>query len=129
MSAPSDEILRREFKHGKTAYGFQWNVSHHKKLGHDTGDLASLYAHLISIHRGEVPEEPFSDPVFTRASRLKLDLGSRPQKTALRLRLERAGDIRSPADSELVETIRQYHRDIGDQSYCADHGILSEFVR
>jgi hypothetical protein len=76
-----------------------------------------------------VPEEIFSDPVFTRASRLRLDLGGRPQKTALRLRLERAGDLHSLGDSELVEAIRQYHRDIGDQTYCADHSILSEFVR
>ena len=123
-----DEILRREFKHGKTAYGFQWNLTHHKRLGIDSGDLASLYAHLATIQKGQVPEEPFSNPVFTRASRLKLDLDDRANKTALRLRLEKAGSIRSSGDDELVRNIRQYHRDLADETYCADHSILSEFV-
>jgi hypothetical protein len=129
MVSESDEILRREFKHGKTAYGFQWNVSHHKRIGHESGDLASLYAHLSTIQRGQVPEEPFSDPVFTRASRLRLDLSSRSEKTALRLRLEKAGSIETKVDDDLVNNLRQYHRDIGDQTYSADHSILSEFVR
>lgn len=129
MPAESDEILRRDFKHGKTAYGFQWNVSHHKNLGHENGDLASLYAHLTLIHRGHVPDAPFSDPIFTRASRLRLDLGNRSQRTALRLRLEKAGDICSSVDDDLVQKIREYHRDIGNDTYCADHSILSEFVR
>ncbi len=123
-----DEILRREFKHGKTAYGFQWNVTHHNSLGIDSGDLASLHAHLITIHRGQVPEEPFSNPVFTRASRLKLDLESRASKTALRLRLEKAGSILSSGEDDLVLNIRQYHRDIGDDTFSADHNILSEFI-
>ncbi|MGQ4912147.1 MAG: PD-(D/E)XK nuclease family protein [Candidatus Thorarchaeota archaeon] len=124
-----DEILYREFRHGQVAYGFQWNVSNHRRLGHETGDLASLYAHLETIHRNKVPERPFVDPLYTRASRLKLSMSSRKEKTYLRRKLEKSKSITTCPTDDIVEKVREYHRARNDTTYQADHAILKEFIK
>jgi hypothetical protein len=128
MSSDSPEILRREFRHGQVAYGFQWNVTNHQRLGHKTGDLASLYAHLLTIHRDNVPEAPFSDPLYTRSSRLKLSMSTKAEKTALRRKLENTRALSSSVEDDIVEKIRQYHRDNDLVGVNADHSILRDFV-
>jgi hypothetical protein len=128
MSSDKHEIARREYKHGKIAYGFQWNKSHHEKLGKSKGDLASLWAHLTTIARGKIPETPFRDPFYTRASRLKLAKMSPSRKVAYRRNLLSKGLVRHIPDSELVSMIREFHRVHNDFSYSADHSILKEFL-
>lgn len=128
MPVDEPEIARREFKHRKVAYGFQWNKTHHKAHGCTEGDLASLWAHLTTIARGQIPETPFRDPFFFRASRLRLKKMSLPGKVAFRKKLLSSGLVRRIVDSELIELTRKYHRLRNDLSYCADHSILSEFI-
>ncbi|MFW9965119.1 MAG: PD-(D/E)XK nuclease family protein, partial [Candidatus Sifarchaeia archaeon] len=128
MPPASNDILRRDFQHGKVAYGFQWNTAHHKELGHTEGDLASLWAHLNSILTGNVPANPFSDPFYTRASRLRFTEMSKPEKIGLRKKLKRTGALFSNIEDALVNLLRDYHRSRNDLSYCADHSILKEFI-
>jgi hypothetical protein len=123
-----DDILRREFQHGRTAYGFQWNIAHHKDLGHEEGDLSSLWAHLNSIHIGKVPQLPFDDPFYNRASKLRLSEMSPAQKVGLRKKLERSGKIETNVSDELVKLLREYHRSRNDLSYSAGHDIMKEFL-
>ncbi len=128
MSSENPEIARREYKHGKIAYSFQWNKTHHKELGKSEGDLASLWAHLTTIARGKIPENPFRDPFYTRASRLRLAKMSASKKVAFRRRMIAKGFIEHIPDSALVSMIREYHRNRNDLSYSADHSILKEFL-
>jgi len=128
MVPASDDILRREFQHGKVAYGFQWNTAHHKQLGHEQGDLASLWAHLNSILSGNVPANPFIDPFYTRASRLRFSDMTKPEKIGLRKKLKRTGALTTNIDDDLVCLLREYHRSRSDITYCADHSILKEFI-
>ncbi|MFX1604930.1 MAG: hypothetical protein ACFFDD_03415 [Promethearchaeota archaeon] len=129
MPSASDNILGRDFQHGKVAYGFQWNTTHHKRLGYKEGDLASLWAHLNSILSGKVPANPFIDPFFTRASRLRFSEMSKPEKVGFRKRLVRTGALIYRVDDDLVNKLRNYHRFRNDPSYCADHSILKEFIQ
>lgn len=124
----TDDILRREFQHGKIAYGFQWNIAHHKALGYTEGDLSSLWAHLNSIHIGKVPEFPFADPFYNRASKLRLSEMSVAQKVGFRKRLVRAGKIKKSVDDDVVRLLREFHRARNDLSYSAGHDILKEFL-
>ena len=71
MNDLPDDIVQREFRHGTTAYGFRWNRGNHTKLGNTEGDLASLWAHLSLILSGKIPEPPFTNPLYTRATKLK----------------------------------------------------------
>ncbi len=128
MPPVSDDILRRDFQHGKVAYGFQWNTAHHKNLGHTNGDLASLWAHLNSILTGNVPANPFMDPFYTRASRLRFSDMTKSEKIGLRKKLKRLGVLTSLIDDDLVSLLRDFHRSRNDLSYCADHSILKEFI-
>lgn len=128
MVSSSDDIVRRDYQHGRVAYAFQWNRSNHQSLGNTTGDLASLWAHLTTIHTGKIPEALFSDPFYTRASRLKLKTMSSAKKVGFRKQLVRSGAIVKNVDDDLVQKIRDYHRLINDLSYSADHGILKEFL-
>ncbi|MHA2046393.1 MAG: hypothetical protein ACW99G_16530 [Candidatus Thorarchaeota archaeon] len=125
--APTD-ILRREFKHGRVAYGFQWNIAHHRVLGHEKGDASSLWAHLNSIHIGKVPQLPFDDPFYNRASKLRLSKMPSAQKVGLRMKLERAGKIQTSVSDDLVKLLRNYHRNRNDLSYSAGHDIMKEFL-
>ncbi len=128
MSESNDEIVRRDFKHGKVAYGFQWNKSNHIRIGNETGDSASLWAHLTTIQSGKIPKTPFTDVFYSRASSLKFKKMSNPARTKLRRKLERAGNLRRTIEHDLIEKIRECHRVIGDNSYQADHSILSEML-
>ena len=128
MSGDKQEIARREYKHGKIAYGFQWNMTHHKNLGNSEGDLASLWAHLTTIARGKIPETPFRDPFYTRASRLKLTNMSPSMKVAFRRKLISKGLVKRVPDSGLISMLREFHRERNDNSYSADHSILKEFL-
>jgi hypothetical protein len=128
MPPASNDILRRDFQHGKVAYGFQWNTAHHKSLGHQDGDLASLWAHLTSILSGKVPANPFLDPFFTRASRLRFLDMSKPEKIGFRKKLKRTGALTFHVNDDLVGLLRDYHRSRNDLSYSADHSILKEFI-
>ncbi|MFW9925931.1 MAG: hypothetical protein ACFFDM_04095, partial [Candidatus Thorarchaeota archaeon] len=112
----SEDILRREFQHGKIAYGFQWNVAHHKALGTKEGDLSSLWAHLNSILMGKVPELPFADPFYNRASKLRLSEMSTAQKVGFRKKLKRAGKIAMSVNDDTVMLLREYHRSRNDLS-------------
>jgi len=103
MHDEPDEIVRREYRHGKVAYGFQWNKTHHEKLGSKEGDLASLWAQ-------------------------KLPKMSSTKKVALRERLLRTGSVVRSMESSLVPKIREYHRNRDEMSYSADHGILKQFL-
>ncbi|MFW9807835.1 MAG: PD-(D/E)XK nuclease family protein [Candidatus Thorarchaeota archaeon] len=123
-----DDILRREFQHGKIAYGFQWNVAHHKALGNREGDLSSLWAHLNSIHAGKVPELPFADPFYNRASKLRLSDMSVAQKVVFRKKMKRAGTIVMSVNDDTVKLLREFHRFRNDLSYSAGHDILHEFL-
>jgi hypothetical protein len=128
MGPTLDDILRRDFQHGKVAYGFQWNTAHHKNLGHKEGDLASLWAHLNSILSGNVPANPFIDPFYTRASRLRFSEMSKPEKVGFRKKLKRTGALTVHIDDDLVTLLRDFHRSRNDLSYCADHSILKDFI-
>ncbi len=128
MSSKDPEITRREFKHGKVAYGFQWNRTHHENLGKHDGDLAALWAHLTTITSGKVPNEPFSDPFFARASSLKLPKMNAAKKAAMKNRFIRAGSVNRIEESDLIEKLRDYHRATNDLTYNADHKILREFL-
>ena len=122
------QIARREYKHGRTAYAFQWNQAHHKSLGADEGDLASLWAHLTLIQSGRIPEEVFTDPFYTRASRLKLVKMSPMKKVKLRKRFMSHGTLHRSIDDPVTEKIREYHRARNDNTYSADHSILQAFL-
>lgn len=128
MPASSDDITRREYQHGRVAYAFQWNTSNHKRLGNQTGDLASLWAHLTIIQSGKIPESLFSDPTFTRASRLRLVNMPQTKRVGFRKQLERIGSISSKVDDDLVLKLREYHQKRNYLSSSADHGILQEFL-
>ncbi len=128
MPTASDDIVRRDYQHGKVAYAFQWNTSNHLRFGNQTGDLASLWAHLKTIQSGKIPEALFSDPMFTRASRLRLISMPQSKKVGLRKQLERTGAITSRVDDELVTKLRQYHLSRNDMSFSADHAILQDFL-
>lgn len=128
MSKRGDDIVRRDFQHGRLAYGFRWNRSSHERLGNQTGDGASLWAHLTTIHSGKIPDRPFTDLFYTRASSLKLKKMSRAGKVHLRKRLERNGSLSCSVDNDIVQKIRQYHRNRSDNSYRADHGIVPDFL-
>jgi len=128
MPIGSDDIVRRDYQHGKVAYAFQWNTSNHIRFGNQTGDLASLWAHLKTIQSGKIPEALFSDPMFTRASRLRLVGMPQSKKVGLRKQLERTGAITCIVDDELVAKLREYHRSHNDLSFSADHGILRDFL-
>jgi hypothetical protein len=128
MPAGSDDIVRRDYQHGRIAYAFQWNVSNHHRFGNQTGDLAALWAHLKMIQAGKIPEALFSDPMFTRASRLRLMSMPQAKKVRFRKQLERLGSISSKVDDELVLMLREFHVCRNDLSYSADHGILQEFL-
>ncbi|MFX1485248.1 MAG: PD-(D/E)XK nuclease family protein [Promethearchaeota archaeon] len=122
------EISRREFKHGKVAYGFQWNKTNHEHIGKDTGDSACLWAHLSTIVSGKIPEEPFTNPFYISASKLKLKKMSKAAKINFRKKLERSGALRSDVNHDLVERIRDLHRAREDNSYRADHSIIADFL-
>lgn len=128
MTEDADEIVRREYRHGKVAYGFQWNKTHHEHLGNKEGDLASLWAHLSIISGGKIPSDRFVDPFYSRSSTLKLPKMSVSRRVALRERLLRTGSVVRSMDNSLVRMIREYHRNRNDRSYIADHGILKEFL-
>ncbi|MHA2209013.1 MAG: PD-(D/E)XK nuclease family protein [Candidatus Thorarchaeota archaeon] len=128
MSSREPDITRREFKHGKVAYGFHWNKTHHERLGKHEGDLASLWAHMITITLGKVPSEPFSDPFYARASSLKLPKMNAAKRAALRNRFFRTGSVTRLIDSDLIDKLREYHRATNDLSYNADHKIVREFL-
>ncbi|TFG07116.1 hypothetical protein EU538_09225 [Candidatus Thorarchaeota archaeon] len=128
MTSDDSDIVGREYRQGKVAYGFQWNRSNHQALGNTQGDLAALWAHLESATRGTIPEIPFADPFYTRASSLKLVKMSPASHVGFRRRLMKSGNIRKSVDNDLVTMIRDFHRAIDDLSYCADHGILKEFL-
>ncbi len=123
-----DDIVRRDYQHGRVAYAFQWNMANHLALGKDKGDLASLWAHLKTIQAGKIPEQIFSDPFYTRASRLRLSEMSRAKKVGFRKQLLRTGAVKKIIDDDLVLKLRDYHRARNDLSYCSDHGILQEFI-
>jgi hypothetical protein len=123
-----DRITRREYKHGRTAYAFQWNQEHHENLGAEGGDLASLWAHLTLILSGKIPEEVFTDPFYTRASKLKLVKMSSVKKVRLRKRFMNHGTLVRSIEDPVTEKIREYHRAIDDNSYNADHSILQSFL-
>jgi hypothetical protein len=122
------DIVRRDFKHNKLAYGFQWNRTHHKRFGISTGESASLWAHLTTIHQGKIPEKYFSDPFFSSASSLRFKKMSSAEKIRFRKKLERTGALVCTVDDDLVQHIRDMHRDIDDTSYRADHSILPDFL-
>ncbi|MFW9805323.1 MAG: hypothetical protein ACFFFK_01180 [Candidatus Thorarchaeota archaeon] len=128
MPPAKNDILGRDFQHGKVAYGFQWNTAHHKSFGHNEGDLASLWAHLNSIMSGNVPANPFSDPFFTRASRLRFAEMSKSEKVGFRKKLKRTGTLEMHVDDDLVGMLRDFHRSKNDLSYSSDHSILKMFV-
>lgn len=128
MSSREPEIARREFKHGKVAYGFQWNKTHHEMLGKYEGDLASLWAHLTTITAGKVPSEPFSDPFYARASSLRLPKMNASKRAAMKNRFFRTGALNLIPESDLIDKLREYHRATNDMSYTADHSIMKEFL-
>ena len=129
MTNDADDIVRRDFQHGKLAYGFTWNRSNHERIGNSTGDPASLWAHLTTIQSGKIPELPFTDPFYTRASSLKFKKMSPAAKVRFRKKLERNGKLECSIDHEIVKLIRQFHKDHSDNSYRADHSILSSFLK
>jgi hypothetical protein len=128
MNDENEHIVRRDFQHGKLAYGFQWNVGNHKRLGKNKGDLASLWAHLLTLQQGKIPEAPFTDPLYTRASRLRLKKMSAAARVGLRRKFFKSGKVIKSIDNPLIELIRNYHVLRNDNSFCADHTILKEFI-
>ncbi|MDF1539533.1 MAG: PD-(D/E)XK nuclease family protein [Candidatus Thorarchaeota archaeon] len=129
MNAEEFDIVCREFKHGKVAYGFQWNKTNHTRIGNSTGDAASLWAHLLSVASGKIPEDPFRNPFYVSASKLHVKKMSKAAKVNFRKKLERTGALQSSVNHDLVEILRNLHRDRNDMSYKADHGIVSDFLR
>ncbi|TFG27413.1 hypothetical protein EU528_12900, partial [Candidatus Thorarchaeota archaeon] len=128
MPPNADDIVRRDYQHGRVAYAFQWNMSNHLILGNTKGDLAALWAHLNTIQAGKIPEDLFADPFYTRASRLRLASMSKATKVGFRKQLLRSGAISMNVDDDLVQKLREYHRNRNDLSYSSDHGILQEFL-
>ena len=128
MPPNADDIVRRDYQHGRVAYAFQWNMSNHLVLGNKKGDLAALWAHLKTIQAGKIPEVLFNDPFYTRASRLRLAKMSKAKKVGFRKQLERTEAISQKVDDDLVLKLRDYHRSRNDRSYSSDHGILKEFL-
>ncbi|MHA1908651.1 MAG: PD-(D/E)XK nuclease family protein [Candidatus Thorarchaeota archaeon] len=128
MNRNDFEITRRDFKHGKVAYGFQWNRTNHEKFGKDSGDSASLWAHLSTVVSGKLPEEPFTNPFFVSASKLKLKQMSKAAKVNFRKKLERSGVLHSDVSHDLVVRLRDLHRARNDNTYRADHGIVADFL-
>ena len=129
MPPNADDIVRRDYQHGRVAYAFQWNMSNHLALGNKKGDLAALWAHLKTIQAGKIPEVLFSDPFYTRASRLRLAQMSKAKRVGFRKKLVNSGTITRQVDDDLVLKLREYHRARNDLSYTSDHGILQEFLR
>ncbi|MCK5150920.1 MAG: PD-(D/E)XK nuclease family protein [Candidatus Thorarchaeota archaeon] len=129
MNGNNFEIVRREFKHGKVAYGFQWNRTNHERIGKDTGDSASLWAHLFTVSSGKLPEDPFTNPFYVKASKLRLKQMSKAAKVNFRKRLERTGALHTDINHEIVNHIRNLHRARQDNSYRADHAIVADFLR
>jgi hypothetical protein len=128
MNKQSEDIVRREFRQGRIAYRFQWNRSNHEKLGRNQGNLASLWAHLSAVSSGSIPDAPFSDPFYARASSLRLAKMSAASRVGLRRRLIKHGLVTSSANNDLVSRIRDYHRARNDMSYIADHSIVERFL-
>lgn len=128
MTREKFNIVRREFKHGKVAYNFQWNKTNHERIGKDTGDSACLWAHLTTIAQGKISVEPFTNPFYIKASSLRFKKMSSPAKINLQRKLERSGALRLDAFNEIVTLIRELHRNRNDESYRADHGILADFL-
>ncbi|MFO7835705.1 MAG: PD-(D/E)XK nuclease family protein [Candidatus Thorarchaeota archaeon] len=121
-------IVEREYRHASVPYQFQWNIINHRELGKVKGDLAALWAHLETVRDGGIPTEPFSSPFYARASSLRFESMSKAQLVGLRKRLMKNGYIIRDLENELVEQIRHYHRELGDNSYRANHSILREFL-
>jgi hypothetical protein len=128
MPPNTEDIVGRDYQHGRVAYAFQWNMSNHIALGNKKGDLAALWAHLKTIQAGKIPEHLFSDPFYTRASRLRLEKMPKAKKVGFRKQLIRTGSITPRVDDDLVTNLREYHRACDDLSYSSDHGILKEFL-
>ena len=128
MNDLPDDIVQREFRHGKTAYGFRWNRGNHTKLGNTEGDLASLWAHLSLILSGKIPEPPFTNPLYTRASKLKLTTKKKTARVKLRRRLMKSGNLRRSLDNDLVIKIREFHRKRNAINYRMDHSIIQDFL-
>lgn len=128
MESGEQRIIKRDLQHGKVAYGFQWNVTNHERLGNTTGDLAALWAHLTGIVQGKYPSDRFTDPFYRRASSLRLKKMTSAAKIGLRNRFLRRGIVQESVNDELVRLIREYHRLRGDKTYSSDHGILVEFL-
>lgn len=128
MTVEKFDIVRREFKHGKVAYNFQWNKTNHERIGKDTGDSACLWAHLTTITQGKIPVEPFTNPFYIKASSLRFRKMSSPAKINLQRKFERSGALSLDASHEIVTLIREIHRNRNDESYRADHGILADFL-
>ncbi len=122
------EIVHRELDHGRIVYSFKWNRSHHRWLGHTRGDGASLWAHLSTVANGDVPESPFNDVLYVRASSLRLNNLSEMARINLKNRLIKSGTIITSVDDGLVRDVREFHRVRNDLSYCADHGIVGDFI-
>lgn len=128
MTGREFDIVRRDFKHGKVAYSFQWNKANHTRIGNNTGDSASLWAHLSIVASGKIPEEPFTNPFFVSASKLRIKKMSKAQRIHLRKKLERTGALETSVEDDLVAILRDLHRARNDMSYRADHGILIDFL-
>ncbi len=124
----SPEIVRRTIQHGRLAYQFQWNVTTHRRLGKDEGDLASLWALLSMILSSKIPETPFNSPFYARASSLKLTKMSPMKLVSLRKKFFKTGRIKSDPQNPLVKFIRDFHKNRNDTSYSANHGILQDFL-
>ncbi|MBD3160424.1 MAG: hypothetical protein GF309_16710 [Candidatus Lokiarchaeota archaeon] len=122
-------IVAREYTHASVPYQFQWSVANHQKLGNTKGDLAALWAHLEAVRDGTIPTEPFTSPFFARASSLGFEKMSKARLVGLRKRLMKNGQLVRDLKSKLVGQIRDYHRELGDHSYRADHSILEEFLK
>ncbi|MBS3795663.1 MAG: PD-(D/E)XK nuclease family protein [Candidatus Thorarchaeota archaeon] len=122
-------IVAREYTHSSVPYHFRWSIVNHQELGNTKGDLAALWALLEAVRDGTIPTEPFTSPFFARASSLGFEDMSKAQLVGLRKRLMKKGQLVRDLESELVGEIRDYHRQIGDDSYRADHSILQEFLR
>jgi hypothetical protein len=128
MNDRSNDIVRCDFQHGKIAYAFHWNQSHHRGFGNELGDSAALWAHFTQIMNGNIPESYFRDPFYRRASSLRLKRRPAHVKVRLRKRLEKSGALTLSVDDDLVERIRELHRNRGDKSYRSDHSIVRDFL-
>lgn len=128
MNERAFDIARREFKHGKVAYSFQWNRTNHESIGNTIGDPASLWAHLHTITQGKISEDPFTNPFYVKASTLRFKKMPMASKVSFRKKLERSGAINTCVEHDLVALLREFHRKREDESYRADHSILSDFL-